>query len=232
MVKVGREYSRLQAMSACPGCGIRGSHILEVFGRSTWSDLSFCRNQQPRYEGNLQLQLGLNAAVRYMAWSQFLPNPHPMEAVNKASLLAASPMDGSVHLTLIGHSSASESSAPVISIFRTKEILPKQRLPVMNLTWYKRNNKTILAVARNGSLTLCIHAGDQLENLAPTIITARHQNYSPVIGTSLYHISDQMSVSPRTRATWTSFLSRNSSHVPRSVYPPHTTLSWSHHQLT
>jgi hypothetical protein len=88
--------------------------------------------------------------------------------------LSAATIDGAVHIAQISLSGGSEMIA------HSRELLPRQRIPVTKLVWSQHYNP-VLAIARNGSLTLSLH--DQNDYLSSDIVTCRHQNYSPVTGT-------------------------------------------------
>jgi len=106
-----------------------------------------------------------------------------MEEANKRSILAASALDGSVHLGVINFDS--EEIGSQITVRTLREVFTKQRIPVSMLSWHKTNRDMILSVARNGILSLSIHSYDRLADLSSEIVVCRHQNYSLVVGTFL-----------------------------------------------
>lgn len=106
-----------------------------------------------------------------------------MDDANKRSILAASALDGSVHLGVIDFDS--EEVGSQITVRTTRALYTKQRIPVSMLKWRKLNRDMMLAVARNGILSLSIHSNDRLTDLSSEIVVCRHQNYSPVVGTFL-----------------------------------------------
>jgi len=92
-------------------------------------------------------------------------------------ILSAATIDGAVHIAQISLPGGSEM--PLV-IARSRELLPRQRIPVTKLVWSQHYNP-VLAIARNGSLTLSVH--DRNGYLSSDIVTCRGQNYSPVVGT-------------------------------------------------
>jgi len=153
-------------------------------------DNSFSRNQQPQYLSKLQLPADTNTAITHLAWSPLFANSNSGEEIEKFAILAISAMDGSVHLALLSLSSSlrpeNEMTTSCMSIVYTKELLPNQRIPVSKLTWQGRNEDIILAIARNGILTLSIHQHSEIETLPSKLVTCRHQNFSPVVGTPFF----------------------------------------------
>jgi len=120
--------------------------------------------------------------ITHVAWSPWfdLPKPNSSKSANRTSILAASRMDGSVHLGLIAHSST--AGAQKIQFSAMRELLPPQRISIAKLVWIRRKDGLILAIARNGMLTLSIHSSRGPEPLPSQLITCRHNNFSPVAG--------------------------------------------------
>lgn len=129
-----------------------------------------------------------DSIVTHLAWSPWidLPNPSPF---NKLSILAASRNDGTVHLAkILIKTSESDDTLDICEILSndnmTCELLPQERIPVSKLAWKQRNNDILLAIARNGKLTMSIHSLKGIQNsVSSEIVSCRHENYSPVVGT-------------------------------------------------
>jgi hypothetical protein len=164
---------------------VRRSNVLEVPLVAS-NNQSFSRSQQPRYEISLQLPMDPTAAITHLAWSPYLPKLGPTDGLDYLGFLAVSARDGSVHLALISISSrsTSESEEPSrhVSVLNSRELVSKQRIPVSNFGWCRRDQDLLLAIARNGILTLSIHPFESLPDGASKVISSRHQNYSPVLG--------------------------------------------------
>ena len=128
--------------------------------------------------------------ITHIVWAPWfdLPNPKSSKSAHPASILAASRMDGSVHLCLITHSST--VGMQQIQRNQTRELLPPQRIRITKLVWTRRKDDLILAIARNGMLSLTIHSSLATEPLTSQLVTCRHDNFSPVAGSvSLQNIS-------------------------------------------
>jgi len=141
-------------------------------------------NQAQGLEFELDWKLPDSGAgiITHVAWSPWfdLPKPNSSKSASRASILAASRMDGSVHLCLILCSST--VGVPQIQFGAMRELLPPQRINITKLAWTRRTDGLILAIARNGMLTLSIHSFLGPEPLASQSITCRHNNFSPVAG--------------------------------------------------
>lgn len=110
---------------------------------------------------------------------------------DKCSVLAASRNDGSVHLAKILMSTSEADRVDICEIQSdiTRELFPKQRIPVSKLAWKQRADNFVLFITRNGSLTVSIHSLKRMKDLSSEILSCRHDNYSPVVGISLSYSS-------------------------------------------
>jgi hypothetical protein len=151
----------------------------------------FTRDQGLRYEGSWQPSQDGAGLVNHIAWSPWIDGSSTgMAPTNKmVSILAASTVEGSVHLALVS-TSASKDSCSLIQHIEIQEqltckLFPESRIPSTKLAWKKRDHDFILAVSRNGSLSLSIHLFHELPSLSSVQVSCRHQSYSRPVGKSI-----------------------------------------------
>ena len=127
------------------------------------------------------------SAVNHLAWSPWVDTANS-SPFNKVSILAASRNDGSVHLAKVLIKTVADETLDICEIQSdmTRELFPKQRIPVSKLSWKLRKEDLLLAVAHNGSLSMSIHPIKQITTLSSKVVVCRHDNFSPVVGMSLH----------------------------------------------
>jgi hypothetical protein len=147
-------------------------------------------NQRVEYKCRWQLPLDLAVPVTHLAWSPWIDLPSSTLSppqFNKASILAASAVDGSVNLAFILTSTASGDieiyavDAELQPVY-SRTLLPKHRMAATKLFWTTRRDDIILAIARNGILSLSIHHRKTDDILSSKVMSCRHTNYSPAVG--------------------------------------------------
>ena len=149
-------------------------------------NFSFTRDKNLQFKCSWELPTH-GSAVNHLAWSPWvdMTNSSPF---NKVSILSASRNDGSVHVAKVLINTAADGTVNICEIQSdmTRELFPKRRIPVSKLRWKLRKDDLVLAIARNGSLSMSIHPIKQITTLSSTVVVCRHENYSPVAGTTLY----------------------------------------------
>ena len=123
------------------------------------------------------------------------------------SILAASTVEGSVHLALVSTSASKQKdsgSLPQIEIQErlTCKLFPESRIPTTKLAWKKRDHDFILAVSRNGSLGLSIHPFQAFPSLSSTQVSCRHKSYSRPVGKTILWQSNSLRTDHDFAARW------------------------------
>jgi hypothetical protein len=147
----------------------------------------FTQNQGLCYDGSWKPSQDGAGIVTHIAWSPWINDSSTgMAPMNKmVSILAASTVEGSVHLALVSTSASNESGSLEIQEQLTCKLFPESRIPTTKLAWKKRDHDFILAVSRNGSLSLSIHPFHALPRLSSTQVSCRHKSYSRPVGKSI-----------------------------------------------
>jgi hypothetical protein len=150
---------------------------------------SFIRGQGLQVKCIWKLAISERLAITHLAWSPWIDMPES-SLLDKCSILAASMNDGTVHLAkIMSTSEADRVDICEIQSDMTRELLPKQRIPVSKLAWKQRTDDLVLFITRNGGLTVSIHSLERTEELSSEILSCRHDNYSPVVGIFLCYSS-------------------------------------------
>jgi hypothetical protein len=158
---------------------------VEVFCVYSVVNFSFARDKSLQFKYSWELPTD-GSAINHLAWSPWVDMTNS-SSFNKVSILSVSRNDGSVHLAKVLINTAADETVDICEIQSdmTRELFPKQRIPVSKLSWKLHKDDLILAIARNGSLSLSIHPIKQIATLSSTVIVCGHENYSPVAGTTL-----------------------------------------------
>jgi hypothetical protein len=167
--------------------GISGrSYILEVLHQSDpLSNTSFTRGKELEFKCSWKFSPSHVSVVNHLEWSPWVEmSPSSTPRYDTISLLALSTDEGSVRLVKVAIDSSHHETVEISTIQErdSSEVLPKQRLAVTKLAWKRRDNNLILAIARNGILTLDIHSLKNTHILISEMISCRHGNFSPVAG--------------------------------------------------
>lgn len=151
------------------------------------SDISFAKHKLLKYKYTVDFKLSETIVVTRLAWSPWfkLSSPLSPSTFDEISLLAVSMSDGSVYLIKLSvQTSINEPSGNwEILADEISTVIQRQRIVVTKLTWRQWNGNLVLAVARNGYLTLSIHAIEAFPALSSKVVSCKHNNFSPAIGT-------------------------------------------------
>jgi hypothetical protein len=147
------------------------------------SDNRYTQSQGLEFQLDCALPDSDSGIITHLAWSPWftLPATKSSQSASRASILAASRMDGSIHLCLIQRTSGVQT----ISCNSTRELLAPQRIRVTRLAWTRRDNGLILGIARNGIFSISIHSARAAKPLASKLANCRHDNFSPAAGSLL-----------------------------------------------
>ena len=150
------------------------------------ANLSFTLGTKLQFKCNWELPTE-GSAVNHLAWSPWVDTTNS-SSFNKMSILAASRNDGTIYLAKVLINTAAGEIIDVHEIQpdMTRELFPKQRIPVSKLAWKLWKDDLLLAIARNGSLSMSIHPIKLITTLSSKVVVCRHGNYSPVAGTTLH----------------------------------------------
>jgi hypothetical protein len=148
-------------------------HIWKSSPSDAISDNRYTQSQALEFQLDCALPDSDAGIITHVAWSPWFSLP-----ASHASILAASRMDGSIHLCLIHRT----PSAQKLSCNSTRELLSPQRIRVTKLSWTRRDNELILGMARNGIFSVSVHSARASKPLASKLAHVRHDNFSPAAG--------------------------------------------------
>jgi hypothetical protein len=109
--------------------------------------------------------------ITHVAWSPWFSLP---------AILAASRIDGSIHLCLVHRTSGAQN----VNCHSMRELLSPQRIRVTRLSWTRRDNELILGIARNGIFSVSVHSARAAKPLVSKLANCRYDNSSPAAGSS------------------------------------------------
>jgi hypothetical protein len=157
------------AQFMCGGTSVTEALVLTRYSQSQGLEFKF----------DWTLPFSEAGIVTHVAWSAWfdVPSSKSSQKANHRSILAASRMDGSIHLCLVTH--ASTAGAQQIQFIATHELLSPQRIGISKLAWARRKADLILGIARDGILSLSIHSSSATKPLTSKLIICRHNNFSP-----------------------------------------------------
>ena len=120
--------------------------------------------------------------VTHVAWSPWfdLRLTKSSNTASLASVLAASRLDGSIHLCLVNRTSGVQH----LTCNSTRELLSPQRIAVTRLAWTRRNGELTLGISRNGIFSVSAHSTRAADPLMSKFVNCRHDNFSPAAGST------------------------------------------------